>query len=746
MEFKQNSLITLEQWRDPKYYLEHFCQIKGKEGGLIPFILNEAQKDLFNAIRKDSRIIILKARQMGFCLDKDTKILSDDLRWIAIKNISVGQKIIAVDEFPLKGRGQCRKMRCAVIEAKRIVYEEAFKLKMDNGIELIATAQHRFLSKKWDNCPETKWKKVEDMKIGSEIRYITKPWENGNFEDGWFGGMIDGEGYLSKKTRTGSSINISQIEGKVWDRLFAYVMSKGFSFRIEWDKRESGDSSKLGNKPVGKIVLGRMNEIFYVLGQTRPSRFINCYWWEGKDLPGKCSGIGWSKIISIESLGKREMIDVQTSKKTFIAEGFVSHNSTGISGYFYHAAITNPGTTTALISYNTNQAAELLDKIKTFWRTTPEEIRPPLERKSRYELSFPTLNSNILVLPSERAGMGYTLHFCLCTELSSWEDADEKMMTVEAAVPLSGKLAVESVPRGTGNKYHRMWMDQNNGYVKKKYGWWWGYSVAEIALIRKRYDPMYFAQHYGLEFLASGRSAFDQIIISKQRKNILEVGTEVVLPDGNKHIVYEDSDGLRIYSSAMLDRTYICGVDVSEGVAGGDYSVAVIWDRATGEEAAFYRGLIAPDILGRKLDKWGRAYNNALMVVEMNNHGFTTMNTIKNLGYSSLYFRPTKLETFGTKFSDRLGWKTTKATRFFLIDDFKEALREGSLTIRSKEIVDEMETFVFDNNNDMAAQKGFFDDGIFAAAVGFQGFKMTTKHADLDQLDYTDYWPCSSSY
>ena len=1120
--------VTAEQLRDPKYYLEHFCKIKAKEGGLIPFILNEAQKDLFNAIRSHSRIIILKARQLGFCLDENTKILTSDLKWITIGNIPIGQEIVAVDEDHPAGRGRGRKMCRAVVEAKRTIREEAFKLKMDNGIELIATAQHRFLSKKWDNCPETKWKMVKDMKIGSEIRYIAKPWDNGSFEDGWFGGMLDGEGHLSKKTRSGAKIDVSQIEGKVWNRLLAYVIAKGFSFRLEWDERKAGESSKFGNKPVGKVVLSRMNEVFQVIGQTRPIRFINRDWWEGKDLPGKCSGIGWAKIISIESLGKRKMVDIQTSKKTFIAEGFVSHNSTGVSGYFYHSAITNPGTTTALISYNTNQAAELLDKIRTFYRTTPEEIKLPLKRKSKYELSFPSINSNILVLPSERAGMGYTLHFCLggdnkiligdgkyklmkdlregdcvmngsggqskikkvikskcdkkvlkiksyghyddliltedhlvlcrqkysgkpiwkracelqknkdfmafpyfqcrkkyaelkidnyitdgykscssgcletiklnyefglfvgwylaegsidvktkcaikfcinkneietikkviapfreyygsenvharknslstvidlygtnftrfiadkfgcgdnkkipdevwywgwdfakgliyglfcgdgyfkniykvhltnvnesiinqvkkllvsvriglalitrskaarygkkgkdrfdlilggkgnykfrrifglplpeyksksaqwrsknapyinqghgfwrrgkfhywgkvyevseikgisdvydvslnkkpynfttvngvvhnclVTELSSWEDADEKMATVEASVPLSGKLVVESVPRGTGNKYHRMWMDKNNGYVKKKYGWWWGYSKKQIELIRARYDPMAFAQHYGLEFLTSGRSVFERKVIELQRSNILEVGAEVFLPDGTKHVVFEDNDGLRIYSPLIADRTYICGVDVAEGVIGGDYSVAVIYDRVTGEEAAFYRGLIAPDILGRKLDKWGKKYNNALMVIEMNEHGFTTMNTVKNLGYPSLYFRPSKLETYGAKFSDRLGWKTTKATRYFLIDDFKEAVREGALTIRSKEIIDEMEVFVYNNNNDMAPQKGFHDDGIFAAAIGFQGFKMTTKEFNLDQLDYTNYWPRNFSY
>ena len=31
---------------DPKFYIENFTKIKGKEPGLIPFILNPAQLDL----------------------------------------------------------------------------------------------------------------------------------------------------------------------------------------------------------------------------------------------------------------------------------------------------------------------------------------------------------------------------------------------------------------------------------------------------------------------------------------------------------------------------------------------------------------------------------------------------------------------------------------------------------------------------------------------------------------------------
>ncbi len=411
--------------------------------------------------------------------------------------------------------------------------------------------------------------------------------------------------------------------------------------------------------------------------------------------------------------------------------------STAMVGYYYHKTITTPGTNTAIIGYNADLTAELLQKVKTFYKSTPLELRPTIEYNSKYEISFPAMDSKILVLPSTvNVGRGYTLHNVLATELSAWEDAEEKMMTLEASVPIDGSLVIESTPRGQGNLYHRMWMSDDNGYDKRKYGWWWGYTQEEIELIKRRMNnPMLFAQEYGLEFLSSGRNVFDQVVISKQRKNILRLGDKRL--DIN-FTVYLD-DGIRIYREPEAGHFYIFGVDVSEGVDGGDYSVAHVWDRKTGEEVAMYRGYLPPDIFATKLDKWGRKYNNALMVVEVNNHGLTTITALKNKLYPTLYFRPAKLEAVATQMSDKLGWKTTKGTRDFLIDDFAQAIRDGDLTIHSKELLDEMSVFIYDDAGNMQPQKTFHDDCIFGAAIGLQGFKVMSDKP-LDQLQYEHYF------
>ena len=414
--------------------------------------------------------------------------------------------------------------------------------------------------------------------------------------------------------------------------------------------------------------------------------------------------------------------------------------STAVTGFLYHNTIITPGITSALVGYNNDLTAELLDKIKTFYRTTPDALKPTIHYNSKYEISFPKVDSKILVLPStENVGRGYTINNALLTEVPFWEKAEEKLVTLEASVPIGGKIIIESSPGAVGDYFHRMWVSQND-YIKKEYGWWWNYSEEEIETIRRRMNnPRKFNNNYALEFLISGRAVFTQEAINLQRARVLKLGDKVKLSDGSEHIVRMD-DGLVMYKPPEKGHFYVIGADCSEGVTGGDFSVGCVVDRTTGEEVGLWRGLIAPDKFAKVLDKLGRNYNNALLVVEAEAHGNVVLNVLKNLLYPSLYFRPSRFDTIGNPWSDKLGWKTTKLTRPILIDEFEQATREDTIILHSKETVDEMTVFVYNDANNMVAMDSYHDDCIFATAIALQGFKVISDKP-MTQLDYTAHLP-----
>jgi len=231
------------------------------------------------------------------------------------------------------------------------------------------------------------------------------------------------------------------------------------------------------------------------------------------------------------------------------------------------------------------------------------------------------------------------------------------------------------------------------------------------------------------------RSSWVLFKMNGEKKVVGKVEEEFV--KGNQHI--------RIYKRPQPGGLYVVGADVAEGVEGGDYSFMTIWDRKTGEEVAMFRGLLTPGDFGEFLDKWGRIYNNGLMVVEHNNQGIATLQKLKELSYPCMYFRPTKYESVYTGLSDKIGWRTTPTNKSLLIDQFQDALRKNEMIIHSKETLDEMLVFIYNDNNDMVVPKGFHDDGIMSSSIGYQGFKVMYSKP-LEQIDESEHLPTNFSY
>ena len=250
-----------------------------------------------------ARSVWLKGRQVGACVSKSTRILKKNLTWVTAFDIEVGDEVLAVDEYAPGGRGRGRRLKFAMVVAKQDVYEPAFQVIMDNGESVIVTGDHRFMSARMTlrrtrpfRRPQPVgiiWKHVRDMKIGDPIRFIVHPWSEASFEDGWVGGILDGEGSCQSRVRAGVRLTVTQAPGLVLDHITGYLKQHGYTFHVSTDVREPGVKSKLGSGPVCKAVLGRMGEVMRILGITRPWKYVSRDWWTGHDLPGR----GWGGMV-----------------------------------------------------------------------------------------------------------------------------------------------------------------------------------------------------------------------------------------------------------------------------------------------------------------------------------------------------------------------------------------------------------------------------------------------------------------
>jgi hypothetical protein len=433
------------------------------EDMVVPFRPNRAQRRLM--ARLWHRNIILKARQLGFCVDPGTRVLTAELKWERIADLKAGDEVVAVDEHPPGGRGKARRMRTATVQAVQTVQRMAYRIAFDDGREVVCTDMHPWLTRKagdraqWRSISGRGNEVVGKIKVGTAVRWITKPWGAPTAEDGWFGGMLDGEGSIAKAAHA-AGINVSQRPGPVWDRLVAYAEDRGYNARIESDTEQR--DSKHGLVPVPKLSFGRLDEMLRLIGHTRPTRFIGNRFWDGRELPGKRNGgVGWSTVTSIEPLGQREMVDLQTSTGTYIAEGFVSHNTTLICLIWLDHALFNADQRCGIIAQD-REAAEIIfrDKIKLAYDRLPPEIRAamPLARDSASELLFAHNNSSIRVATSMRSGTLHRLHVSefgkICAKFP--DKAREVVTGSLPSVPIDGISIIESTAEGREGSFYDM--------------------------------------------------------------------------------------------------------------------------------------------------------------------------------------------------------------------------------------------------------------------------------------------------
>lgn len=462
-------------------WIEKFFPIRSKKGEIVLLTLNPAQRMIEAEILRRERLgipvrlQILKARQMGACLSPETRVLTADMRWVPISDLAIGQEVVALDENIPGGRGAQRKMRRAVVQAKWDVHSRALRIVTDHGT-IIATPEHRLLMKK-RGAPTNIWFPAGKFKVGDKLRKCVMPWGDSTFEDGWMGGIIDGEGHLRGRPASvgGASLAITQLPGAVLDRAVGYYERRGYHHNV--NKMGSGTgfvpTSGRVKVPVNQVCIHRIDEIMRVVGQTRPVKHVNGTWWEGKTLPGKRIGSGWAKILSIEELPPQRMIDIQTSTGTFIAEGIVSHNSSYIQAFAFERVLrgrhirglivadTKEHSETLLAIAQIGRSEMVKDKMsKTLW-----DFRLTSKARDTFRFDEPIVGE-VEVTSSEAPspGRGGTRTLLHLSEAAMFKKADQTYSACVSSLPtIPGTYGFEeSTANGSSGRFYKDFWDSYN--------------------------------------------------------------------------------------------------------------------------------------------------------------------------------------------------------------------------------------------------------------------------------------------
>lgn len=267
--------------------------------------------------------------------------------------------------------------------------------------------------------------------------------------------------------------------------------------------------------------------------------------------------------------------------------------------------------------------------------------------------------------------------------------------------------------------------------------------------LRNMDNPYLFPQEFPINiheaFMKSDMCPFDVTILAKWFEKAKEpiltgVLSKSTIPPAHPSLeeidnnynynimaVAKQGGWIKIFKKPEPHKSYAIGADVAEGTTEntetGNYSTCSVRDRETWEQVATIRCHIDPDKFGEMLDITGRYYNDAVIGVESNNHGLTTLTILNQLHYSRLYRRDIVDEVTKVK-TVKLGWRTDGKTKPLMIDFVIKSIRECINVMADKVCIEEHLSFVQNPDGKYEANAGCFDDFVIADAICLQMLRL----------------------
>lgn len=251
--------------------------------------------------------------ELDYCLEGSMRVLTSDLRWVAVDELTVGEKVIGFPEKIGKGAGRGHNYEEAEVTSLKMIQRPSVIVKLADGRSVKCSAEHRWMSFGQGKGHGRAWVEAQNLKPGDIIPTLTEPWDEPDPVDAaYLRGFLDGEGWVSQTT-TGWG----QLPGVVRDEVIACSNRLGIKWR---------QSNHLNNG-VEQHSVTTMNESLRILGMIRPHRLLPKarQTWEGRQTYGKYNtGV---QVLEVLQAGEQKVVAVGTSTGTLVVEGLLSHNS-----------------------------------------------------------------------------------------------------------------------------------------------------------------------------------------------------------------------------------------------------------------------------------------------------------------------------------------------------------------------------------------------------------------------------------
>ena len=444
---------------------------------------------------------------------------------------------------------------------------------------------------------------------------------------------------------------------------------------------------------------------------------------------------------------KETLKAVQTHDRVVVLKARQVGFSTLFANYVLWLCLFKPDQLIIMLSRTEREAQDLLSKSKYAYELLPEWLKnrcPKVKSDTMLKIAFDN-GSTVESLPSrDSPARGRSVSLVIVDEWAFLENPEDAWASIEPVTDIGGKIIGLSTANGHGNFFQTLWSgarNNTNGFfpvffphnaVPERNDTW--YESKRSSMLDWQLHQEY-PRSEDEAFIKSGNPVFDveallRIITVPPKTGFLWSSNR------NSQEFRPSVDGeLSIWAMPDPRARYVIGADVAEGLERGDYSSAHVIDIRSNLVVAHWHGHSEPDQFGLELDTLGRFYNDALLGVEVNNHGLTTLTELKRQSYPAIYYRYS-LDDRTMKRTSKLGWRTSRTSKPLMIDELGQGFRQGEVDLKCEYTIAELRTFVRNAKGLMAGSP--HDDRVISLAIAHQ----MRKHATAPdyQTPVTDYW------
>ena len=419
-----------------------------------------------------------------------------------------------------------------------------------------------------------------------------------------------------------------------------------------------------------------------------------------------------------------------------------SGKSTTMISYLLHYSLFNPSVNIAILANKAATARDLLGRLQLAYEHLPKWLQQGVMSWNKGSLELENGSKILASSTSASAVRGGSYNIIFLDEFAYVPSnvAEQFFSSVYPTISSgkSTKVMIVSTPHGM-NMFYKLWTDaeeKRNSYIPIEVHWsevpgrdekWRKETIANTS-------EQQFQTEFECEFLGS----IDTLITPSKLRTLAYKTPET------------SNAGLDVYEQPQKGHTYFMVADVSRGTK-NDYSAYVVFDvtQVPYRIVAKYRdNEVKPLLFPQKIYHVARAYNQAFVLVEVNDIGEQVANALQfDMEYDNLVMasmRGRAGQIMGGGFSGgkaQLGVRTTKAVKKIGCSNLKQLLESDKIIVEDFDCINELSTFIVKGSS-FEADDGCNDDlvacmFIFCWATDQSYFKELTNN-DVRQQMFKD--------